>query len=73
MAKQTREYALYKGDKFLSIGTLKELAEFLKIKYASIRFLNSKAYKKRCKGKNHLELVEMYDVTDQYDDIIGRN
>lgn len=72
MTKHNLEYALYKGDKFLSIGTLKELAEFLKVKYASVRFINSKAYKERCKGKNHLELVEMYDVTDQYEDIIGR-
>ena len=73
MTKHNLEYALYKGDKFLNVGTMKELAEFLKIKYGSIRYLKSKKYKERCKGKNHLELVEMYDVTDQYDDIIGRN
>lgn len=72
MTKHNLEYALYKGDKFLNVGTMKELADFLKIKYGSIRYLKSKKYKERCKGENHLELVEMYDVTDQYDEILRR-
>lgn len=30
------EYALYDGDKFITIGSLKEIAEFLNITYESL-------------------------------------
>ena len=35
------EYAVYKGDKFLTIGTLKEIAEYLGITYGSLRQFRS--------------------------------
>lgn len=31
-----KEYALYKGDEFLTIGTLEELAKYLGINYRNI-------------------------------------
>lgn len=65
-------YALYKGDKFITEGTIEEIANFKNVKKSTIDFLKRPVYKKRCKGSNHLELVEMYDVMDQYDDIIRR-
>lgn len=40
-------YAIYKGDKFLFIGTKKECAEYLKVKERSISFYMSPAYRKR--------------------------
>lgn len=35
------EYAVYKGDKFLTIGTLHEIAEYLGITYNSLKQFRS--------------------------------
>lgn len=42
-------YALYKGDKFLIVGTKKELAEYLGVKVKTISFYSSEVWKKRRK------------------------
>ena len=39
-----KEYALYRDDEFLLIGTLKEISEYLGVTYETI-----KSYKARCK------------------------
>lgn len=38
------EYAVYKGDKFICMGTLKEIAEYLEVGYDTV--LTYKAKKK---------------------------
>lgn len=55
------EYALYKGDTLLAIGTMKEIAETLKIKVRSVMYYKTPSYKKRNKGKNHRELIKLED------------
>lgn len=51
-------YALYKGEECLGIGTLKELAEQLKVKYETMYFYTTPTYKKRIKkSKNRRELI----------------
>ena len=40
-------YALYRGEKFLAIGTKKELAELFNVKVETISFYGTPAYKKR--------------------------
>lgn len=56
--KRQKEYALYKGDTCLAIGTLKEIAISRKVKYRTIYFYNTPTYKKRCKNsKKRIELV----------------
>lgn len=45
MIKQSRIYALYKGDINLIDGPVKELARFLKVKEKTILFYNSPTYK----------------------------
>ena len=47
-----RIYALYKGDNYLTDGTKKELAEYLKVKIRTIEFYLSPTYAKRGKGIN---------------------
>lgn len=55
-----REYALYKGEKCLAIGTIKEIAEKMKVKYRTIYFYTMPVYKKRCgNSKKRLEMVEL--------------
>ena len=47
-----REYAVYKGDELLVIGTLEECAESLKVKPATILFYQSGVYQRRGKNSN---------------------
>lgn len=48
-----KEYALYKGDECLGIGTKKALAQKFNVKEKTISFYSSSAYLKRCE-KAHL-------------------
>ena len=53
-----KEYALYKGEKCLAIGTIKHIAEQMKVKYKTIYFYTMPTYKKRCKNsKNRLTMI----------------
>lgn len=45
--KKEKIYALYRGEKFLAIGTKKELAKLLNVKVETISFYATPAYKKR--------------------------
>lgn len=51
---------MYKGEECLAIGTIKELAEKLKVKEKTIYFYTTPTYKKRIKkSKNRRELVRI--------------
>lgn len=52
-----KEYALYKGDDFIMVGTLEQIAEHLNIKRSSASFYNSPAYKRRIEGKSNRVVV----------------
>lgn len=53
------EYAVYKGDELLGIGTAKELAERLKVKVETIKFYSTTSYQKRIKKENHNRLISI--------------
>lgn len=40
-----KEYALYKDDEFICIGTLKEIANYLGVTYGSIKTFKAKPYR----------------------------
>lgn len=44
-----KEYALYKGDEILAIGTIEEIAKKMKVDYRTIKFYTTKTWKKRSK------------------------
>ncbi len=56
-----REYALYKGEELLRIGTLKEIAESENVKLETIQFYMKPTYKrrisKRKSARNYREVV----------------
>lgn len=53
-----KEYALYKGEECLAIGTIKEIAEKMKVGYKTIYFYTMPTYKRRCKNsKKRLTMV----------------
>lgn len=46
-----KEYALYKGDELLSIGTISEIAEEQNIKERTVKFYKTPIYEKRIKSR----------------------
>ena len=57
-----KEYALYKGDELLSIGTIQEIAKEQNIKEKTVKFYKTRAYEKRIqsrKNKNSKILIEI--------------
>lgn len=50
--KIKKEYALYKGDKFLDLGTAEELAKKFNVKKETIKFYCTNTYLKRI-GKDY--------------------
>lgn len=50
-------YALYRGEKFLGIGTKKELAELLNVKVKTVSFYATPSYKKRINQNKSRRLV----------------
>ena len=48
--KKYKEYALYKGEKLLAIGTKRELAELLKVRVETIAFYTTPTHRKRSKN-----------------------
>lgn len=56
-------YALYKGDKWITDGTRKELADYLGVKERTIYFYSSEVYKKRKKNnfENCYVVIEVED------------
>ncbi|MBY4981964.1 hypothetical protein K6V42_06960 [Streptococcus suis] len=59
MSNPEKEYALYKGDKLLAIGTEKELAEQFDVKVSTIHFYKSPTYIKRTNEMKARRLVEI--------------
>ena len=47
-------YALYHGDEFLTLGTKKELAEYLGVKVRTISFYATPTYQKRNNYKGYI-------------------
>lgn len=51
-------YSLYKGEKELAFGTIKEIANKMNVGIKTIRFYNTPTYAKRVKkGKNRRVLI----------------
>ncbi|MGB3160931.1 MAG: hypothetical protein WBA84_06750 [Carnobacterium sp.] len=57
-----KEYALYKGENMLAIGTLQEIANEMKIKLSSVRYIKTPSYQKRGTGKNRHVLVDLEET-----------
>lgn len=55
-----KDYALYKGEECLAIGTISEIAEQMEVSETSIRFYLTEGHKKRS-GENARVLIEIED------------
>lgn len=47
-----KEYALYKGEDFITVGTIEEIAKTEGVKKETIKFYGTKAYRDRLKNRN---------------------
>lgn len=59
-----KQYALYKGDEFLEIGTRQELAKYLGVSITTIDFYKSRAWLDRSGYKSYV-LVEVKDDEEE--------
>jgi hypothetical protein len=57
MGRKKQIYALYRGDEFINLGTIEELARYEKVKPRSIRYLQTPAYKKKFKEDNNRRVL----------------
>lgn len=60
-----KQYALYKGDEFLEIGTRQELAEYLGVSITTIDFYKSRAWLDRSGYRSYV-LVEVKEDEEEY-------
>lgn len=68
MAKQIEEYALYKGDELLIIGTIKEIAKHEGVKVDTIKFYKTPVYKKRVESRKRSKAPKILVSLDDEDD-----
>jgi len=62
-------YALYKGDRFIDLGTIKELSKRLGITTSTLWFYTSKAYKMRSEQKKSNNLKILIKIEEnEYDE-----
>ena len=59
MKAYTGEYALYRGEKLIEIGTAAELAELFKVKVETIKFYATPINFKRAKNRNKLVAIRL--------------
>lgn len=63
--RNEKEYALYRGDEFVEIGTLEALAKVLNISKKDICFFKTPSYKKRFESiKNNRRSIALVCVND---------
>ncbi|WP_411842201.1 hypothetical protein [Salinicoccus sp. HZC-1] len=65
MKKSNQEYALYKGEDIICIGTTAEISDFQGVQEKTIKFYLTPTYKKRIekrkKPRNYLVLERLED------------
>lgn len=54
------DYALYKGDTFIMIGKIKEIAKYLGVSERTVHFYSTPTYMKRNKD-NHYIVIRIED------------
>ncbi len=54
-------YAIYKGDQFIDVGTMKEMSKRLHKSVKTLHYYASKAYRRRSdpKGNNHYIVIKV--------------
>lgn len=56
---RVKEYALYKGEELLGMGTIRELAEKFNVKTTTLYYYRTPTYLKRTSNEHGKRLVEL--------------
>ena len=63
-----KEYAAYKGDQLIGIGTAQEIADRMGVKKSTVQFYTTPTYKKRVakrkRAKNYITVEKLGDELD---------
>lgn len=62
MRRKKWQYAVYKGDKYITEGTTQEICKKLGIKKETFYFYRTKCREKRLKGSNHIIIIRIDNV-----------
>lgn len=62
------EYALYKGDNFLDIGTIKDLSKRYNISVKTLRWYSTPCYKNKIKNKKNIKSYVVVRIEDEEDE-----
>lgn len=54
-----KDYALYKGDRLLTVGNIRELSAYLEVNLSTVYFYASNVYKKRVNEKKAIYIVKI--------------
>ncbi|MBQ1793681.1 MAG: hypothetical protein II006_03405 [Peptostreptococcaceae bacterium] len=65
MGRPQKEYALYKGDQFIMIGTAKEIAKERNVCEKSIQFYATPTYKSRYKNRKYEKTYFLVEVDNE--------
>ena len=66
MGKPSGCYAIYRGDKFLDLGSLEELGKKFNVKPNTIYFYSTPTYRKRTKPDgNNFIVIRIGDMNEQ--------
>lgn len=57
--REAKEYALYKGEELLGMGTIRELAERFNVKITTLYYYRTPTYLKRTSNEHGRRLVEL--------------
>lgn len=60
-----KEYALYRGDEFITLGTREYLAEYLGVKPETITFWATPTHRKRIKNEDKCLIVIKIEDDDE--------
>lgn len=65
MGRPQKEYALYKGDEFIMIGTAEEIAKERHVHPKSIQFYATPTYKSRYKNRKYEKTYFLVEVDNE--------
>lgn len=57
--REAKEYALYKGEELLGMGTIRELAERFNVKITTLYYYRTPTYLRRTSNEHGRRLVEL--------------
>ena len=59
-------YALYRGDELLTVGTIRELSEYLQVKELTVRFYATPGWLRRINQENAIYIIKIEEDEDDW-------